>query len=337
MAMPGRNLSNGSSYKYGFAGKEKDDEIKGEGNSYDFGARIYDPRTVTWFSVDPAQNKHADLTPYNFAGNNPVNRVDPDGKDDIHFHFLTIRTKVPDPQRGSRIVFQKVTWVTVIKNDEPNRFIHHTNMIDNDDINGTKGEPTDKVSQIFPSRWNKDYDRLMNLMDVFPELEDLGGAYIRDPAQAKNQQAKNMDFWNDIIKDKRTKENLAEQKKEEFGLILGMVTALIPVEKVVAGVISKIAAEASIDVVAVSKNFKRFFKDIPVNSKGNVTVDLVEDGNILFTTTSPGNVPGSKAIYQKLLDRKGKTLEFIKTTYDNAGKVAHVKDKIKGIVIKMPE
>ncbi|MFK7059864.1 hypothetical protein V3Q90_06970 [Flavobacterium oreochromis] len=30
-------------YRYGFNGKE-DDQIKGEGNSYDFGARIYDPR-----------------------------------------------------------------------------------------------------------------------------------------------------------------------------------------------------------------------------------------------------------------------------------------------------
>lgn len=29
-------------YRYGFNGYEKDDEIKGSGNSYDMGARLYD-------------------------------------------------------------------------------------------------------------------------------------------------------------------------------------------------------------------------------------------------------------------------------------------------------
>ncbi len=43
MVMPNRNGSS-DSYRYGFNGMEKDDEIKGNGNSYDFGARIYDPR-----------------------------------------------------------------------------------------------------------------------------------------------------------------------------------------------------------------------------------------------------------------------------------------------------
>ncbi len=33
-----------SDYRYGFNGKEKDDEIKGEANSLDYCARIYDPR-----------------------------------------------------------------------------------------------------------------------------------------------------------------------------------------------------------------------------------------------------------------------------------------------------
>ena len=30
------------SYTYGFNGMEKDDEVKGNGNSLDFGARVYD-------------------------------------------------------------------------------------------------------------------------------------------------------------------------------------------------------------------------------------------------------------------------------------------------------
>lgn len=41
MQMPGRSYQ-GTGYRYGFNGMEKDDEVKGSGNSYDFGARIYD-------------------------------------------------------------------------------------------------------------------------------------------------------------------------------------------------------------------------------------------------------------------------------------------------------
>jgi RHS repeat-associated protein len=51
MNMPGRTF-NSSEYRYGFNGMEKDDEIKGEGNSLDFGARIYDPRLGRWLSEE---------------------------------------------------------------------------------------------------------------------------------------------------------------------------------------------------------------------------------------------------------------------------------------------
>ena len=43
MPMPGRNY-NSSNYSYGFGGKRKDDEIAGNGNYYDYDARMYDPR-----------------------------------------------------------------------------------------------------------------------------------------------------------------------------------------------------------------------------------------------------------------------------------------------------
>lgn len=52
MVMPNRNFSD-EGYRYGFQGQEKDDEIKGEGNSYDFGARMYDPRVGRCLSYDP--------------------------------------------------------------------------------------------------------------------------------------------------------------------------------------------------------------------------------------------------------------------------------------------
>ncbi|MCX6232776.1 MAG: RHS repeat-associated core domain-containing protein [Bacteroidetes bacterium] len=67
--------------RFGFNGQEKDDEIKGTGNSLDFGARIYDPRIGRWLALDPLQAKYPDLSPYNFCANNPIIFIDPNGKE----------------------------------------------------------------------------------------------------------------------------------------------------------------------------------------------------------------------------------------------------------------
>ena len=67
-------------YRFGFNGMEKDNEVQGDGNSLDFGARIYDSRLGRWMSVDPLQIDYPKLSPYNFAGNNPIIYIDPDGK-----------------------------------------------------------------------------------------------------------------------------------------------------------------------------------------------------------------------------------------------------------------
>ena len=78
--MPGREgLSD--HYRYGFNGMERDDEVKGSGNSMDFGARIYDSRVGRWLSTDAHESSYPSFSPYSFAANNPLIYVDPDGKD----------------------------------------------------------------------------------------------------------------------------------------------------------------------------------------------------------------------------------------------------------------
>jgi RHS repeat-associated protein len=69
-----------SDYRYGFNGQERDNELKGEGNSLDFGARIYDSRLGRFLSLDPLQAKYPKLTPYCFVGNSPLIFIDPDGR-----------------------------------------------------------------------------------------------------------------------------------------------------------------------------------------------------------------------------------------------------------------
>jgi RHS repeat-associated protein len=83
MQLEGRTYSENVSSKspFGFNGKVKDDEIYGEGNAYDFGARMYDPRIGRWMSVDPYAIKYPSISPYVFVANSPINAIDPDGKD----------------------------------------------------------------------------------------------------------------------------------------------------------------------------------------------------------------------------------------------------------------
>ena len=84
MEMKGRNYQAGSSsYRYGFGNKEMDNEFKGDGNSYYFGERIYDPRVSRWLSIDKMQKKYPSETPYLYTGGNPIYFIDPDGKDRI--------------------------------------------------------------------------------------------------------------------------------------------------------------------------------------------------------------------------------------------------------------
>ena len=54
----------GQGYRFGFNGKENDNEVKwGMGNQQDYGMRIYDPRLGRFLSVDPITRSYPELTP----------------------------------------------------------------------------------------------------------------------------------------------------------------------------------------------------------------------------------------------------------------------------------
>ena len=77
----------------------------------------------------------------------------------------------------------------------------------------------------------------------------------------------------------------------------------------------------------VEGNFKRFMNKVPANSKSSATFKQLHNGNYLFEATSPGSVPGSKAVYQKWVNPEGKTFKMLKTTISPDGKTIHVKSK----------
>lgn len=69
----------GANYRYGMNGMEKDDEVKGAGNSYTSEFRQYDPRIGRWLTLDPLMVDFPHQSPYVAFDNNPIYYKDPLG------------------------------------------------------------------------------------------------------------------------------------------------------------------------------------------------------------------------------------------------------------------
>lgn len=83
--MPNRSYSATTGYRYGFNGKEQDPEVSGQGNQYDYGFRIYNPRLGRFLSVDPIERNYPWYSPFHFAGNNPIHNIDLDGLEECSY------------------------------------------------------------------------------------------------------------------------------------------------------------------------------------------------------------------------------------------------------------
>jgi RHS repeat-associated protein len=79
MNMPGRSFSV-EEYRYGFNGKETQNELMGDDNAQDFGARMYDARVGRWWGMDFMKKYYPSRSPYEAMASNPIFYVDVDGK-----------------------------------------------------------------------------------------------------------------------------------------------------------------------------------------------------------------------------------------------------------------
>jgi RHS repeat-associated protein len=109
--MPGRQF-NGNGYRYGFNGKENDNETVGTGEgTQDYGLRIYNPALGKFLSVDPLFRSYPWNSTYAFAENDVIRSTDLDGGEkNIQIQYQA--------NKNSAIVFKTVAWKDCYPNQE---------------------------------------------------------------------------------------------------------------------------------------------------------------------------------------------------------------------------
>jgi RHS repeat-associated protein len=96
-------------YRFGFNGQEKDNEIAGVGNHNTAEFWEYDTRVGRRWNVDPLAHKFPWQSPYCAMDNNPINKIDPDGR----------AAMPPDDY----VFNEKGNYVRTDKNNQPDKLV----------------------------------------------------------------------------------------------------------------------------------------------------------------------------------------------------------------------
>ena len=91
--------STGNVQPYKYNGKELD--AKKGLNWYDYGARHYDAALGRFTTVDPLAEKHYSESLYTYCYSNPINCIDPNGKDGIYIAFPDYKISTPIGKIGN--------------------------------------------------------------------------------------------------------------------------------------------------------------------------------------------------------------------------------------------
>jgi RHS repeat-associated protein len=155
MIMPGRKYSAGGSYRFGFNGVEKSNEISGEGNHYEFRFREYDPQRAQFWSVDPLFKQYPWNSPYAFAENRAIDGIDLEGKEWENFKSKfkepgELKLKLPNEKTAQHQAYGTTVSNTKINFNEiksafktaPQDFLTNSKAEFNAPVDG-KGKPAE--------------------------------------------------------------------------------------------------------------------------------------------------------------------------------------------------
>ena len=193
--MPARKYQAGSDYRYGFNGKENDNDVKSEGNQQDYGMRIYDSRLVRFLSVDPVTENYPWNSTYSFAENDVIRSIDLDGKEKyIVFRELN--------NSGELISISIQTFTDKNGNPKDNEMYKYNSYLEKADVyvineNINTGTQIGKIKYVkkLTADQDKVYKQFGVRLDVAKKLQKTGDVGDRFEFETTNNGAiKGKDF-----------------------------------------------------------------------------------------------------------------------------------------------